>query len=205
MKKWIHLQILNTVKHDLQMTEDIQFILDNSKEQMDKAVTHLEAELVKVRAGKASPSMLEGIMVDYYGTKTPLNQVANVNTGDARTLIVQPWEKSMLTPIEKGIMMANLGLNPQNDGVLIRILVPALTEERRKELAKKAKAETENAKVSLRTIRKEAMEELKKLQKSGTPEDAVKDAETKVQALVDGFVVKCDKHLEVKEKEIMTV
>lgn len=187
------------------MSEEIQFILDNSKEQMDKAVAHLEAELVKVRAGKASPSMLEGIMVDYYGTKTPLNQVANVNTGDARTLIVQPWEKSMLTPIEKGIMMANLGLNPQNDGVLIRILVPALTEERRKELVKKAKSETENAKVSLRTIRKEAMEELKKLQKSGTPEDEVKDAEAKVQTLTDGFVTKCDKHLEIKEKEIMTV
>ena len=107
------------------MNEDIQFILDNAKEQMDKAVLHLEAELVKVRAGKASPSMLESIMVDYYGTKTPLNQVANINTGDARTLIVQPWEKSKLTPIEKGIMMASLELNPQNDGVIIRILVPA--------------------------------------------------------------------------------
>jgi ribosome recycling factor len=187
------------------MNEDIQFTLDNAKEQMDKAVTHLEAELVKVRAGKASPSMLEGILVDYYGTKTPLNQVANINTGDARTLIVQPYEKSMLTPIEKGIMIANLGLNPQNDGVIIRILVPALTEERRKELVKKAKSETENAKVSLRTIRKEAMEELKNLQKKGTPEDEVKDAESKVQTLTDGFVLKCDKHLEIKEKEIMTV
>jgi ribosome recycling factor len=187
------------------MNEDIQFTLDNAKEQMDKAVTHLEAELVKVRAGKASPSMLEGILVDYYGTKTPLNQVANINTGDARTLIVQPYEKSMLTPIEKGIMIANLGLNPQNDGVIIRILVPALTEERRKELVKKAKSETENAKVSLRTIRKEAMEELKSLQKKGTPEDEVNDAESKVQTLTDGFVVKCDKHLEIKEKEIMTV
>jgi ribosome recycling factor len=187
------------------MNEDIQFVLDNAKEQMDKAVSHLESELVKVRAGKASPSMLEGIMVDYYGTKTPLNQVANINTGDARTLIVQPWEKSMLTPIEKGIMIANLGLNPQNDGVIIRILVPALTEERRRELVKKAKSETENAKVSLRTIRKEAMEELKKLQKSGTPEDMIKTAETQVQNIVDSFVSKCDKHLEVKEKEIMTV
>lgn len=187
------------------MNEDIQFVLDNAKEQMDKAVTHLEAELVKVRAGKASPTMLEGISVDYYGTRTPLNQVANINTGDSRTLIVQPWEKSMLTPIEKGIMAANLGLNPQNDGVLIRILVPALTEERRKELVKKAKSETENAKVSLRTIRKEANEELKKLQKSGTPEDEIKSAETLVQTLTDGYVTKCDKHLEVKEKEIMTV
>src|SRR6201982_23372 len=177
------------------MNEDIQFILDNTKEQMEKALNHLEAELVKVRAGKASPTMLESISVDYYGTKTPLNQVANVNTADARTLVVQPWEKSMLTPIEKAIMAANLGLNPQNDGVLIRILVPALTEERRKDLVKKAKSEAENGKVVLRTLRKEANEELKKLQKSGTPEDEIKSAETLVQNLTDGFVVKCDKHL----------
>jgi len=187
------------------MNEDIQFILDNAKEQMEKALNHLESELVKVRAGKASPTMLESISVDYYGTRTPLNQVANVNTADARTLVVQPWEKSMLTPIEKAIMAANLGLNPQNDGVLIRILVPALTEERRRDLVKKAKVEAENAKVSLRTLRKEANEELKKLQKDGTPEDEVKTAETLVQNLIDGYVVKCDKHLEVKEKEIMTV
>lgn len=187
------------------MNEEIQFILDGTKEQMEKALTHLEAELVKVRAGKASPTMLEGVMVDYYGTKTPLNQVANVNTGDARTLVIQPWEKSMLTPIEKGIMMANLGLNPQNDGVIIRILVPALTEERRRDLVKKAKSEAENAKVSLRTIRKEANEELKKLQKNGIPEDEVKEGENRVQQLTDGYVVKCDKHLEIKEKEIMTV
>jgi ribosome recycling factor len=187
------------------MNEDIQFVLDNAKEQMEKAVTHLEAELVKVRAGKASPSMLEGIQVDYYGTRTPLNQVANVNTGDARSLIVQPWEKTMLTPIEKAIQAANLGLNPQNDGVIIRILVPALTEERRKDLVKKAKSESENAKVSLRTIRKEANEELKKLAKDGTPEDEVKEGETKVQQLVDSYVAKCDRHLEIKEKEILTV
>ena len=187
------------------MNEDIQFILDNTKEQMEKALNHLESELVKVRAGKASPTMLESISVDYYGTRTPLSQVANVNTADARTLVIQPWEKSMLTPIEKAIMAANLGLNPQNDGVLIRILVPALTEERRKDLVKKAKAEAENGKVVLRTLRKEANEELKKLLKNGTPEDEVKSAETLVQNLTDGFVGKCDKHLEVKEKEIMTV
>jgi ribosome recycling factor len=187
------------------MNEDIQFILDNTKELMEKGLSHLEAELVKVRAGKASPTMLESIAVDYYGTRTPLNQVASVNTADARTLVIQPWEKSMLTPIEKAIMAANLGLNPQNDGVLIRILVPALTEERRKDLVKKAKAETETAKVSLRTLRKEANEELKKLQKNGTPEDEIKTAETLVQTLTDAYVVKCDKHLEVKEKEIMTV
>ena len=187
------------------MSEDIKFVLDNAKEQMDKAVAHLESELLKVRAGKASPQMLEGVMVDYYGNKTPLNQVANINTADARTLVIQPWEKSMLTPIEKAIMMANLGLNPQNDGVIIRILVPALTEERRKDLVKKAKSEAENAKVSMRNIRKEANEELKKLQKGGTPEDEVKTAEEKVQVLTDSYVQKCDKHLEMKEKEIMTV
>ena len=187
------------------MTDEIQFILDSAKEQMEKALDHLEAELVKVRAGKASPTMLESISVDYYGTRTPLNQVANVNTADARTLVVQPWEKSMLTPIEKAIMAANLGLNPQNDGVLIRILVPALTEERRRDLVKKAKSEAENAKVVLRTARKDANEELKKLQKNGTPEDEVKSAEVLVQTLTDGYVVKCDKHLEVTEKEIMTV
>ena len=187
------------------MNEDIQFILENTKEQMEKGLSHLEAELIKVRAGKANPTMLEGILVDYYGSKTPLNQVANINTADSRTLIIQPWEKSMLTPIEKGIMAANLGLNPQNDGVIIRILVPALTEERRKDLVKKAKSEVENAKVSLRGIRKEANEELKKLQKKGTPEDEVKEAETKVQQITDGYVVKCEKHLEIKEKEIMTI
>ncbi len=187
------------------MNEDIQFILDNTKELMEKGLSHLEAELVKVRAGKASPTMLESIAVDYYGTRTPLNQVASVNTADARTLVIQPWEKSMLTPIEKAIMAANLGLNPQNDGVLIRILVPALTEERRKDLVKKAKSEAETAKVSLRTLRKEANEELKKLQKNGTPEDEIKSAEILVQNLTDAYVIKCDKHLEVKEKEIMTV
>ena len=193
--------MLNTYK----MNEEIQFILDNTKEQMEKALNHLEAELVKVRAGKASPTMLESISVDYYGTRTPLSQVANVNTADARTLVVQPWEKSMLTPIEKAIMAANLGLNPQNDGVLIRILVPALTEERRRDLVKKAKSEAENGKVVLRTVRKEANEELKKLQKNGIPEDEIKSAEILVQSLTDGYVVKCDKHLEIKEKEIMTV
>ena len=187
------------------MNEDIQFILDDTKEQMEKCLSHLEAELVKVRAGKASPTMLESILVDYYGSKTPLNQVASINTADARTLVIQPWEKATLTPIEKAIMAANLGLNPQNDGVLIRILVPALTEERRKELVKKAKAEAENAKVSIRTIRKEANEELKKLLKNNVPEDEIKESEVKVQQLTDGFVVKCDKHLEIKEKEIMTV
>ena len=187
------------------MNEEIQFLLEETKEQMEKAINHLEAELVKVRAGKASPSMLEGIAVDYYGTRTPLNQVANVNTQDARTLVVQPWEKSMLTPIEKAIQAANLGLNPQNDGVIIRIIVPPLTEERRKDLVKKAKAEAEHAKVTLRTLRRDANEGIKKLQKNGLPEDEAKGAEEKIQQLTDAYSAKCDKHLEQKEKDIMTV
>lgn len=187
------------------MNEEVQFLLEETKEQMEKAISHLEAELVKVRAGKASPSMLEGVSVDYYGTRTPLNQVANVNTQDARTLIVQPWEKSMLTPIEKAIQAANLGLNPQNDGVLIRIIVPPLTEERRKDLVKKAKAEAEHAKVTLRNLRRDANESIKKLQKNGMPEDEAKDAEAKIQNLTDAYSAKCDRHLELKEKDIMTV
>lgn len=176
-----------------------------AKDAMDKAITHLESELTKIRAGKANPSMLEGVMVDYYGTRAPISQVANVNTQDARSLVVQPWEKSMLTPIEKAIQAANLGLNPQNDGVIIRILVPPLTEERRRELVKKAKSEAEDAKIGLRSARKEAIDEIKKLQKTGLPEDEAKDAETKIQQLTDNYSAKCDKHLELKEKEILTV
>ncbi len=187
------------------MNEDVKFILDNAKEQMEKAISFLESELTKIRAGKANPGMLEGLYVDYYGARTPLSQVANINTQDARTIIVQPWEKSMLTPIEKVIQAANLGFNPQNDGIIIRIMVPPLTEERRKDLVKKAKQEAEDAKVGLRSARKEAMEEVKLLQKKSLPEDEAKDAETKIQQLTDSFAVKCDKHLEQKEKEILTV
>jgi ribosome recycling factor len=187
------------------MNEEVQFIIDEAREQMDKAISHLEAELVKVRAGKANPSMLEGVFVDYYGTRTPLNQVSNINTQDARTLVIQPWEKSMLTPIEKAVQAANLGLNPQNDGTIIRILIPALTEERRRDLVKKAKAEAEHCKVTLRNLRRDANEAIKKLQKDGMPEDEAKDAEAKIQQLTDSYSAKCDKHLEAKEKDIMTV
>ena len=187
------------------MSEDVQLIMDMAKDAMDKAIQHLEAELLKIRAGKANPSMLEGVMVDYYGTRAPISQVANVNTQDARSLVVQPWEKSMLTPIEKAIQAANLGLNPQNDGVIIRIMVPPLTEERRRELVKKAKSEAEDAKIGLRSARKEAIDEIKKLQKDGLPEDEAKDAETKIQQLTDNYSAKCDRHLETKEKEILTV
>lgn len=184
---------------------DIKTILEGAKTQMEKTITHLEAELSKIRAGKANPSMLDNVFVDYYGAKTTLGNVASVNTQDSRTIIVQPWEKSMLTPIEKAIQAANLGFNPQNDGILIRIIVPPLTEERRKDLVKTSKSCGEDAKVSLRTIRKESIDKMKALQKAGLPEDEAKSGETKMQALIDDFSVKCEKHLEQKEKEILTV
>jgi len=184
---------------------DIKTVLDNAKGSMEKAISHLEMELQKVRAGKANPAMLENVMVDYYGSKVPISNTASVNTQDARTLIIQPWEKSMLTPIEKAIQLANLGFNPQNDGVIIRIMVPPLTEERRKELTKTAKNLGEDAKIGIRNTRKDAMEQIKKLQKEGLAEDAAKDGEAKVQILTDSHVTKVDKHIEQKEKEIMTV
>jgi ribosome recycling factor len=184
---------------------DVKSVLDHAKEAMEKAINHLEAELTKIRAGKANPAMLENIQVDYYGSRVPLSQTASVNTQDSRTLLVQPWEKSMLTPIEKAIQAANIGLNPQNDGVVIRIMVPPLTEERRKELVKTAKAAGEEAKVGIRNIRKEAMENVKKLQKNGLPEDEAKGSEQKIQQLTDQYVLKTDKHIEQKEKEILTV
>ena len=184
---------------------DVKTVLDTAKSSMEKAISHLELELQKVRAGKANPVMLENVMVDYYGSKVPISNTASVNTQDARTLIIQPWEKTMLTPIEKAIQMANLGLNPQNDGVLIRIMVPPLTEERRRDLTKMAKSLGEDAKVGVRATRKEAMEQVKKLQKDGLPEDEAKSAETQIQTLTDAHVVKIDKHIDQKEKEIMTV
>lgn len=187
------------------MIEEVKKIQNDAQSLMEKAISHLESELAKIRAGKANPAMLEGIMVDYYGSYTPLNQVANVNTPDARSIVIQPWEKSMLTPIEKAIQAANLGFNPQNDGLLIRIIVPPLTEERRKELVKRSKAEGENARVTVRNIRRDALENVKKQGKNGLPEDMQKDAETKIQQLTDNFIAKVEKHLESKEKEIMTV
>jgi ribosome recycling factor len=184
------------------MTEEVQFIIDSMKEQMDKAISRLENELVKIRAGRANPSMLEGIFVDYYGTRTPLSQVSNINTPDGRTISIQPWEKSMLEPIQKAIQAANLGFNPTNNGSLVIINVPALTEERRKDLVKKTKSEGENAKVAIRTARKEANEELKKTK---LPEDEKKSGEEQIQKVTDQYADKVDKHLEQKEKEIMTV
>jgi ribosome recycling factor len=187
------------------MIDSVKKILDSTHDQMEKAISHLESELSKIRAGKANPAMLENIFVDYYGTRTPLSQVANVNTQDARTLVIQPWDKSMVEAISKAIMAANLGLNPQSDGAIVRINVPALTEERRKELVKQTKAEAENCKVSLRTIRRDANEAVKTLGKSGLPQDEAQEAETKIQQLVDQYGQKADKHVEQKEKEIMTI
>lgn len=184
------------------MNEEIQFILDSVKEAMDSAIKHLEKQLVNIRAGKASPAMLGSVMVDYYGSQTPLNQVANVNTPDGRTISVQPWEKSMLQEIERGIMLANLGFNPMNNGEMIIINVPPLTEERRKDLAKQAKAEAEDAKVGVRNARKDAMNDIKKADVS---EDLQKNAEIDVQELTDSYVKKIDKILDIKENEIMTV
>ena len=172
---------------------------------MEKAISHLEAELAKIRAGKASPAMLEGIFVDYYGANTPLNQVASVNTPDARTIVIQPWEKNMLGPIEKAIFASNMGLTPQNDGQMVRLNLPPVTEERRLGLVKQSKAEAENCKVSVRNIRRDANEAIKKLVKDGLAEDLAKDAEARIQQLTDSYILKADKHLESKEKEIMTV
>ncbi|MFN4853820.1 MAG: ribosome recycling factor [Bacteroidota bacterium] len=187
------------------MTDELKKVIQSTEEQMKHSIAHLETELSKIRAGKANPSMLDAVMVDYYGNRVPLSNVGNISSPDPRTLLIQPWEKGMITPIEKAILMANLGFNPQNDGTLIRISIPPLTEERRKELVKKAKSEAEHAKVSLRTIRKQSNEEIKKLQKAGTPEDMTKQGEQKVQELTDAYAAKADKHIEVKEKEIMTV
>lgn len=184
---------------------DVKTVLDNARSGMEKAISHLEVELQKVRAGKANPVMLENVLVDYYGSKVPISNTASVNSQDSRTLVIQPWEKGMLTPIEKAIQQANLGFNPQNDGVIIRIVVPPLTEERRIQLTKTAKGLGEDAKVGVRNIRKDAMEQVKKLIKDGLPEDEGKGAETQIQQLTDSHVQKIDTHIGQKEKEIMTV
>ncbi|WP_194766977.1 ribosome recycling factor [Tamlana sp. I1] len=185
------------------MNEDVQFILDSAKEAMENAIIHLEKQFTNIRAGKASPAMLGSVMVDYYGSQTPLSQVANVNTPDGRTITVQPWEKNMLQEIERGIAYANLGFNPMNNGEVIIINVPPLTEERRRDLAKQAKAEAEDAKVSIRSARKEANHELKK--NDDISEDLKKNGEIDVQQLTDKYVKRVDDVYENKEKEIMTV
>ena len=184
---------------------DLNNVTNETGSLMAKSISHLESELAKIRAGKASPSMLDGIMVDYYGNPTPLNQAANVTVLDARTISIQPWEKTMLQPIEKGIMAANIGITPQNDGNTIRLFLPPLTEERRKELVKRCNGEGEHSKVSIRNIRRDAIEQVKKLQKDGVSEDECKDAEKNIQDLTDKYIALVDKHLQTKEKEIMAV
>ncbi len=187
------------------MSEDISSIIASAEDHMKKAINHLEAELVKIRAGKANPQMLDSIVVEYYGSNMPINQVANISVMDARTLTIQPWEKNMLQPIEKAIIGANIGVTPQNDGAIIRLSLPPLTEERRKELVKKCHAEGEHTKVAIRNIRRDAIEHIKKLQKNGLSEDAAKDAEGEVQGATDKYTAAVEKHLESKEKEIMSV
>lgn len=187
------------------MQEEVDFILEHAKEKMNAAIEHLEKELIHIRAGKASPAMLDGVMVEYYGSLTPLNQVSNVSTPDARTVAVQPWEKGLIPEIEKAILNANLGLNPDNNGEIIRINIPVLTEERRKTLVKQVHQEGEHAKISIRSIRKDSNEGLKKLQKEGLSEDLEKDGEAEVQRLTDEFGTKIDSLVKAKEEDIMTI
>lgn len=187
------------------MTEEYKMILDASAEKMEKAVSHLEEALLSIRAGKASMNVLNGVMVDYYGSEVPVSQVASINIPDAKTILVQPWEKNMIGPIEKAIMVSNIGLTPSNNGEHIRLSIPPLTEERRKELAKQAKADAETARVSLRNARRDAVEAFKKAQKDGMPEDMAKDGEADSQKLTDKYSKKVDEVLALKEKEIMTV
>lgn len=187
------------------MAEDVASIISSADDHMKKAINHLEAELIKIRAGKANPQMLDGIVVDYYGSPMPINQTANISVLDARTLTVQPWEKNMLQPIERAIIAANIGINPQNDGVIIRLFLPPLTEERRKELVKRCHGEGEHGKVAIRNIRRDAIEHIKRLQKNGLSEDVAKDSEEDMQQMTDKFIALVDKHLASKEKEIMSI
>jgi ribosome recycling factor len=187
------------------MSEELRKHVDQSEEGMRKAITHLETELTKIRAGRANPMMFDGLVVDYYGNPTPLNQVGNISVADARTLTIQPWEKNMLQPMERAIIAANLGVNPQNDGTIIRIFLPPLTEERRKEIVKRVHGEGEQSKVAIRSIRRDGIEHIKKLQKNGLSEDLAKDAEKEIQDMTDTYIALVDKHLATKEKEIMSV
>ena len=187
------------------MTEEAKFIIEEIKESMQHALTHLEKEFHKFRTSKASPQMLEGVKVEYYGNPSSVDKIANINTPDARTIIVQPWEKTMLNPLAKAILDANLGFNPQNNGEFLRITVPPLTEDRRRDLVKKAKGEAEIARVAIRNIRRNAVEDAKKLEKDGVSEDEIKVLEKDIQHITDSFIAQADKILEHKEKDIMTV
>ena len=187
------------------MNEDVQLIFEMTKERMEKAIEHLDNELIRIRAGKANIHILDGIMVEYYGTPTPLNQVSNISTPDAKTIMIQPWEKAMIDPIEKALMTSNIGITPQNNGEVIRLAIPQLTEERRRDLVKQVKNEGENARVSVRNSRRDANDEYKQMQKDGLSEDEAKSAEDLIQKLTDEFTEKVEKIVEAKEEDIMTI
>jgi ribosome recycling factor len=187
------------------MQEDLDFIIEDTEDSMRKAINHLESELTKIRAGKVSPTMLDGITVEYYDAPTPISQVANLQVQDARTLTITPWEKKMLAQIERAIMGANIGVTPQNDGIQIRLFMPPLTEERRRELVKKASGEGEQAKIAIRNIRRDSIEQIKKLQKDGLSEDIAKGSEKTIQEITDKNISFVEKHLAAKEKEMMTI
>jgi ribosome recycling factor len=187
------------------MNEEVDLIIEETRDRMGKALDHLEHELARLRAGRATPALLDGITVDYYGVNSPLTQVSNINTPDPKTIMIQPWEKTMLGTIEKAIMAANIGLTPVNNGEVIRINIPPLTEERRHQLVKQVRNEGETAKISVRNARKFANDELKQLLKSGLPEDLEKDAVEKVQEMTTDFNSKVDKVMAMKEKDVMTV
>lgn len=187
------------------MNEEVQMVYEMAKEHMEKAIEHLDNELRRIRAGKANVHILDGVVVDYYGTPTPLNQVSNISTPDAKTIMIQPWEKSMIDPIEKALMNSNVGITPSNNGEVIRLIIPQLTEERRRDLVKQVKMEGENARVSVRNARREANEEYKNMQKDGLSEDEAKTAEENIQKLTDVFNEKVEKIVEAKEEDIMTI
>lgn len=197
--------ILPEIKRTTKAMEEIEIILESTKESMDDSIEHLRKELQKISTGKATPMMVDGLFVEYYGAPTPLNRVANVNVADARTLVIQPWEKTLIGAIERAIFEANLGVTPQNDGEVVRIIIPPLTQERRKDLVKKAKSLGEEAKVSLRNARRDAIKEVKDTVKSGVPEDVGKDKEAEIDDITKTYSNKCDDLVKVKEKDIMTI
>jgi ribosome recycling factor len=187
------------------MSEELEMYIMDATSTMEKAISHLEAELVKLRAGRANPQMFDGLTVDYYGAPTPVAQVANITVADARTLTIQPWERNMLQAIERSIIAANLGVTPQNDGIIIRIFLPPLTEERRREIVKRVQGEGEHSKVAIRNIRRDTIEQVKKMQKNGLSEDTAADAEREIQDLTNKFIALVEKTLAAKEKEVMSV
>jgi ribosome recycling factor len=187
------------------MSEELEMYIMDATSTMEKAISHLEAELVKLRAGRANPQMFDGLTVDYYGAPTPVAQVANITVADARTLTIQPWERNMLQAIERSIIAANLGVTPHNEGMIIRIFLPPLTEERRREIVKRVQGEGEHSKVAIRNIRRDAIEQVKKMQKNGLSEDTAADAEKEIQDLTNKFIALVDKTLAAKEKEVMSV